>query len=164
MFMLLSSVTAYAAGIELAEVNDRYLKETQAVYDGNDFHLLEQEWSEVTYISPEDAYVPNTVYVNEDVMTLGNGTIDWDVPAGTRYVTAAYYMTKGTEVEIATTATPDDVTYWIGIMYPSSAVAIAEGTGFGGSTFTVPATGYYRILVENRSATQVLSVYGMYSY
>ena len=163
MFVLLSSVTAYAAGIELAEVNDKYLKETQVkvedrLFDAND------GWANVSYIPAEEAGVPNIVYVNEDIMTLGNGIIDWDVPAGTRYVTAGIYMKKGTVVQIATTATPSDVTYWIGLMYPSSAIAIAEGTGSGNADFTVPATGYYRVLVENRSTTQVLSAYGVYSY
>lgn len=163
MFVLLSSVTAYAAGIELAEVNDRYLKDAQPMYIGETFETA-VDWSEVTYISPEDAYVPNTVYVNEDIMTLGSGTIDWEVPAGTRYVTAAFYMKKGTIVDIATTASPRDVTYWIGVMYPDSGLAIAEGTGAGAASFTIPATGYYRILVENRSATTVLTARGTYQY
>ena len=163
MFVMLSSVTAYAAGIELAEVNDRHLKETQVKAEDIAF-WEESTWSDVTYISAEDANVPNIVCVNDEIMTLGSGTIDWDVPAGTRYVTAAIYMTKGTIVDIVTTAQPRDITYWIGIMYPSSAIAIAEGTGIGGASFTVPSTGYYRILVENRSANQVLSVTGGYSY
>ena len=163
MFVLLSSVTAYAAGIELAEVNDRYLKETQVKAEDMTFEVAEA-FSEVTYIPAEEANVPNIVYVNEGIMTLGTGTIDWDVPAGTRYVTAAIYMKKGTIVDIATIASPRDVTYWIGIMYPSSAIAIAEGTAAGSASFTVPSTGYYRVLVENRSSTQVLSVNGSYQY
>lgn len=163
MFVMLSSVTAYAAGVELAEVNDRYLKVAQTKAEDMTFDLAEN-FSEVTYIPAEEAYVPNTVYVNEDIMTLGSGFIDWEVPAGTRYVTAALYMTKGTVVQVATTASPSNVTYWIGIMYPSSAIAIAEGVAAGSAEFTVPSTGYYRVLVENRSATQVLTVKGSYTY
>ena len=163
MFVMLSSVTAYASGIELAEVNDRYLKETQPKYVDSIFEVT-ADWSEVTYIPAEDAYVPDIVYVNEDIMTLGSGTIDWEVPAGTRYVTAAYYMKAGTVVQIATTAAPSNVTYWIGVMYPDSGIAISEGTGAGSAEFTIPATGYYRILVENRSSTQVLDVTGSYRY
>ena len=163
MFVLLSSVTAYAAGIELAEVNDKYLKETQVKTEDKVF-LDEGGWTEAVYISADEANVPNIVYVNDGIMTLGEGTIDWEVPAGTRYVTAGIYMKKGTVVQIATTAVPSDVTYWIGIMYPSSAIAIAEGTGAGASSFTVPSTGYYRVLVENRSTTQVLDVWGSYRY
>ena len=163
MFMLLSSVTAYAAGIELAEVNDRYLKETQVKVEDRVFEE-NVGWGEITYISPEDANVPNIVYINDGVMMLGEGTIDWDVPAGTRYVTGGIYLKKDTVVNIATSASPSNVTYWIGLMYPSSAIAIAEGTGTGHASFTVPSTGYYRVLVENRSATQTLSVVGGYTY
>ena len=163
MFMLLSSVTAYAAGTELAEVNDRYLKETQPKYVASTFEITE-DWSEIRYISAEDDYVPNTVYVNDGIMTIDGGTIDWDVPAGTRYVTGLLYLTKGTVVQIATTAQPSNVTYWIGVMYPDSGIAYAEGTGAGSSTFEIPKTGYYRVFVENRSSSQVLSVNGGYSY
>lgn len=162
LFVLFSSVTAYAAGLEIAEANDERLKETQVLKEESTFEVQEI-FSEVIYIPAEEAKVPNTVYVNDGIMTIGNGTINWEVPVETRYVTTPIYLKEGTEVQIATTAKPSDATYWIGVMYPSSAIAIAEGTGVGGARFTIPSSGYYRILVENRSDV-VISVTGGYSY
>lgn len=163
MFVMLSSVTAYAAGVELAEVNDEHLKETQVKVEDRLFETS-TGWDSISYIPADEADVPNIVYINEGIMTLGEGTFSWDVPAGTRYVTGALYLKKGTVVQIATTAAPTNVTYWIGLMYPSSAIAIAEGTGSGHADFTVPSTGLYHVLVENRSSTQTLHVVGSYLY
>lgn len=163
MFVMLSSVTAYGAGIGLAEVNDRYYKNNLVLHT-SETALEDYNWSEVTYVEAEDAYVPNIVYINDGIMPLGSGTIDWDVPAGTRYVTGAIYLTKGTVVDIAATGSPRTVTFWIGLMYPDASIAISEGAGVGGASFTVPSTGYYRVMVENRSSTQTLSVLGSYQY
>ena len=162
MFAMLSSVTAYGAGVGIAKVNDAVLKKTQ-VFEALETFESNYDWDETIYINPEDDYVPNTVYVNEDIMLLGNGSIDWNVPVGTRYVTGAIWLTEGTVVQIACTGTPADCTYWFGLMYPSSALAVAEGCGAGARGFTVPSSGLYRILVENRSS-QVIHVVGGYQY
>lgn len=162
MFVLLSSVTAYAAGVGVAEVNDNILKATQR-FDVLETQMIPDGWSEEILISLEEADGAKTVYVNDGMMTFGTGTIDWDVPVGTRYVTAAIYLTEGTEVQIACTASPSDCTYWFGLMYPTSTLAVVEGCGVGGHTFTIPSTGYYRVLVENRGSV-TLDVTGTYRY
>ena len=160
MFALLSTVTAYAAGLEIAEASDSELKSTQQIAIDEGFEG-EDGWSDEMLIEPSD--VPNIVYVNDGIMLLSGGTIDWDVPAGTRYVTTSIYMTKDTKVQMACTATPDNCTYWFGLMYASSACNVVEGSGSGAHDFTVPSNGYYRIMVENRSS-QTISVNGGYSY
>ena len=48
-------------------------------------------------------------------------------------------------------------------MYPSSTLAVSEGCGAGSREFTVPSSGLYRVLVENRSS-QVIHVGGYYQY
>ena len=165
VFALTSSVTAYGAGVGLAKVNDEVLKATQdfSASDPLEGFSTTDDWSDIMYISPEEDHVPNTVYINDGIMTLGEGSISWDVPVGTRYVTSAIYLTKGTIVQIACTATPSDCTYWFGLMYPSSTLAVSEGCGSGSRDFTVPSSGLYRILVENRSS-QVIHVGGYYQY
>ena len=160
MFALLSTVTAYAAGLEIAEASDSELKSTQQIAIDEGFEG-EDGWSDEMLIEPSD--VPNIVYVNDGIMLLSGGTIDWDVPAGTRYVTTSIYMTKGTIVSIACTARPSDLTYWFGLMYASSACNVVEGSGSGAHDFTVPSNGYYRIMVENRSS-QTIHVGGYYQY
>jgi len=103
------------------------------------------------------------IYINDDVMLLGQGTIDWDVPVGTRCVSGSIYLAKGTVVQIACTAIPSNCTYWFGLMHANSNCTVVEGTGSGAHDFTVSSSGYYRIMVENRSS-QAISVTGGYSY
>ena len=159
-FAMLSTVTAHAAGLGLAEVNEDNLKETQNVAGYGDFED-EIDWSEEMFIPAND--VVDIVYINDGIMTLGSGSINWDVPVGTRYVTNAFYFTKGTVVQIACTATPASATYWFGIMNENSDCHIVEGSGSGSHDFTVPSNGWYRVMVENRSS-QVIHVVGGYQY
>ena len=107
--------------------------------------------------------IVDIVYVNDGIMTFGSGSIDWSVPAGTRYVTSSIYMAKGTEVQIACTASPSTCTYWFGLMAANSDCYVVEGSGAGAHVFTVPSNGYYRIMVENRSI-QSINVSGTYRY
>ena len=159
-FAMISSVTAYAAGVDFAQTSDAYLEDNQewVVYD---LPETAEGWSDEMVIEPTEAV--ETVYINEGIMILGQGTIDWDIPAGTRYVTSSFYFTEGTKVQIACTALPSNCTYRFGLMHSSSTCYVVEGAGSGSYTFTVPSNGYYHIMVENRSS-QTLSVTGGYSY
>ncbi len=160
VFALLSTVTAYGAGLEIAKASDDELKKTQNVSQYGVFEKTEG-WSEEMFIPASD--VPNIVYINDGIMTLSGGSIDWNVPTGTRYVTTSIYMAKGTKVQIACTATPDDCTYWFGIMHANSDCDVVEGSGSGAHDFTISSSGYYRIMVENRSSQQI-HVMGNYQY
>lgn len=160
VFAMLSTVTAHAAGIGIAEANDEALKETQIVGQHGTF-VDDEDWSKEMLIPASD--VVDIVYVNDEIMTLGEGSFSWDVPVGTRYVTSSIYMTKGTVIQIACTGKPSDCTYWFGLMYASSECAVVEGSGSGSHDFTVPSTGYYRVMVENRGST-TLHVVGSYLY
>ena len=157
VFALFSSVTAHAAGFGLAKASDEVLKETQKVveHETNESELEE-------FVVPADSDV-TIIYMNDGVMTLGQGTIDWDVPVGTRCVSGSLYMTEGTEVSIVCAAKPTNFTYWFGLMYASSECHVVSVTGSASHTFTVPSNGYYRVMVENRSS-QEISVVGGYSY
>jgi len=159
VFAMLSSVTAHAAGVGVAETSDKYLEENQDVEYPEIANFT--TWSEEMVIEPSDAV--EIVYINDGIMTLGQGSIDWDVPVGTRYVTSSFYFTKGTQVQIACTASPSNCTYWFGLMHSSSTCYVVEGTGAGSNVFTVPSSGYYHIMVENRGSS-LLSVVGGYTY
>jgi len=160
IFAMFSSVTAHAAGFGLAEAGDEVLKETQSVsqFDASEDVL---SWSDEMVIPAND--VVNIVYVNDGIMPLGQATFTWDVPIETRCVSASIYLTKDTEVQIACTATPNNCLYWFGLMHSSSDCYVVEGTGQGSHAFTVPKTGYYRIMVENRGSV-ALRVAGSYAY
>ena len=160
MFALLSSVSAYAAGVEVAEASDEQFKQEQTVQDLGELYE-NTGWSDETIIPPSD--VVNIVYINDGIMLLGSGSIDWNVPVGTRYVTSSIYLKKDTVISIATIATPRDCTYWMGLMYPDNSCAIVEGSGSGSHDFVIPSSGYYRVMVENRSS-QVIHATGTYQY
>ena len=159
VFAMVSTVTAHAAGIKILEINDNMLRENQVVsyYEDN----ATGDWSEIMTIENSDPV--NTVYINDGIMTLGEGSFSWDVPVATRYVTNFIYLTEGQQIDITCTGRPTDCLYWFGIMHPSSAVSVVEGTGMGGRTFTIPSSGYYRVLVENRGSTELHAV-GTYVY
>ena len=159
VFVMISSVTAHAAGIWVLEQNDEFLKENQVVAYQEDDTV--GGWSEVMTI--EDSNPVNIVYINDGIMTLGTGNFDWNVPVGTRYVTNSIYLKAGQQIQVVSTATPTNCLYWLGIMHPSSAVSVVEGTGTGGGTFTISSTGYYRVLIENRGSTTLHAV-GSYQY
>mgnify|MGYP003293699200 CR=1 FL=1 len=160
VFALLSSVTAHAAGIELAKAGDADLKETQNVAEIGEIGEP-AGWSEEMLIPASETV--NIVYINDGIMTLGSGTIDWDVPVGTRCVSGSIYLAQGTVVSIACTASPSDCLYWFGLMHANSDCTVVAGTGTGGHDFTVTSSGYYRIMVENRSSQEIHAV-GGYQY
>lgn len=160
IFALLCSTTAYAAGVGIAEVNDNSLKETQRIGVAGEFEEY-PEWSDEMLVAADDTV--ELVYVNDGIMELGEGTISWDVPVGTRYVTSSIYFAKGTVVSIACTARPSACTYWFGLMHANSDCTVVEGCGTGGHDFTVASSGYYRIMVENRS-NETIHVTGTYQY
>lgn len=160
VFAMFSSVVAHAAGVGIAEANDAGLQKNQEILLDASF-VNSEDWSDEMLVETDDSV--NIVYINDGIMTLGSGTIDWNVPVGTRYVTNSIYMTQGTEVQIVCAAEPTDCLYWFGLMYASSTCNVVEGTGAGSHVFTVPSNGYYRIMVENRGSS-TLSVTGGYRY
>ena len=160
VFALLSSVTAHAAGIGLAKASDNSLQETQNVDLDGEF-VESPGWSDEMVIPASD--VVDIIYINDGIMQLGQTTFDWDVPVGTRCVSGSIYFAAGTEVVISCSATPANCTYWFGLMHANSDCTVVEGSGAGLHTFTVSSSGYYRIMVENRSS-QAISVVGYYQY
>lgn len=160
VFAMVSSLAAGYVGVAAAELNDSALQVTQYVEQQGEFVEV-SGWSEEMYVPEND--VVDIVYINEGIMMLGSGTIDWNVPVGTRYVTSSLYFKEGAKVQIACTATPSSNTYWFGIMNANSACYVVEGSGQGSHAFTVPSTGWYYVMVENRSSSAI-HVVGAYQY
>lgn len=160
VFAMVSCMFAGRVGVWAAEVNDSALQSTQKVAQEGEF-AEESGWSEEMYVPVND--IVDIVYINDGIMMLGSGTLDWNVPVGTRYVTSSLYFTEGTQVQIACTATPSSNTYWFGIMNANSDCYVVEGSGQGSHAFTVPSTGWYYVMVENRSSSTI-HVVGAYQY
>lgn len=159
-FILMSTSTAYAAGVAVAEVSDKVFAVTEevAVVDAADAtEDTESEWFLVT--AEESANVP-TVSMESDIMFLGSGTFDWDVPAGVRYVTGKIYLHKGDVISLNCSVRPTTSTYWLGVMLPNGNSKVTQGTGTKGVDIEITSDGYYKVMVQNLSDVEIDAVGG----
>ena len=163
VFVLASTVTSYAAGTKVAEQADGEFKKTQEVMATADFSEADV-WSDEFVVTEADSAGVETIYIESEVMPLGADSFTWTVPVGTRYVASSIYLSKGTVISIACTARPSDCTYWFGLMKMSdNSATVVEGSGTGGHDFTISSSGFYRVMVENRSSKEI-TVSGGYNY
>ena len=160
-FILASTCTSYAAGVEIAQKNDEVFKETQVV--GVEKYSVAAQSGEEFMVSAEDNALVVEYCPEEVIAPYAGNTFDWVIPVGTRYTTTQKWFSKGTEVSIAVTVSPSDVTYWFGLMYPNGSSSVCEISGVGSHTFTVPSSGFYRVMVENRGSKEITAL-GAYSY
>ena len=163
VFVLAGTVTSYAAGTKVAEQADGEFKKTQEIAATADFTSTDI-WSDEFVVTEADSAGVETIYNESEIMLLGGDSFYWTVPVGTRYVTSSIYLSKGTVISIACTARPSDCTYWFGLMKMSdNSATVVEGSGTGGHDFTISSSGFYRVMVENRSS-QEITVSGGYNY
>ncbi len=160
-FILTSTCTSYAAGVEIAQKNDEVFKETQEI---NMSELAETSDNlEQFTVSAEDNALVVEYCPEEDIALCGGNSFDWTIPVGTRYTTTQKWFSKGTQVTIAVTVSPSDVTYWFGLMYPNGSSTVSETKGGASNTFEVPSSGFYRVMVENRGSKEIRAI-GGYTY
>lgn len=163
IFITISTRTSYAAGVGMANANDELFKRTQVV-NHEEFALPVEELDEISVSAEDNALVPQIV-MDDEVITRGSSSasFDWTIPAGTRYVTPEKFLKKGTVVTIVLTVIPSDCNYWFGLMHTSGSSTVCETTGAGNHAFTIESTGFYRIMVENRSDNTEMHAVGGYS-
>lgn len=162
-FILLSMTTAYAAGTAMAKISDKVYESTEVIEVQsieNDAENTEPEQFIVT--AEESADVP-TVYMESDIMLLGSGSFDWNVPAGTRYVTGQIYLKKGDVISVSCNARPTSSVFWYGIQLPNGNSKVSQVTSSGSSDFEITSSGYYRVMVQNLSDVEIHAV-GSYIY
>lgn len=162
-FITISTRTSYAAGVGMANANDELFKKTQVVnFEESEDVLVDTD--EFVVSSEDNALVPQIV-MDDEIITRGSdgASFDWTIPAGTRYVTPEKFFRKGTNVTMAVSVTPSDVTIWYGLMHSSGESTVCETTLGGVHTFTIKSTGFYRIMVENRSEDTEIHATGGYT-
>lgn len=160
-FVFVSTSVSYAAGIKVAQANDTAFKTAQKVEIVDAAEL--KNGSEQFEVSAEENALVTEVCMESDIMTISGGAINWTIPVGQRYVTAEKWLSKGTEVTITVSVTPTTCKYWFGLMESDGDSVVCAATGAASSTFTVSYSGFYRIMVENRSSSEITAV-GAYSY
>lgn len=160
-FILISTISAYAAGMKLADVNDELYKKNMEVDTVSG--VINDEAGVPFIVTPADD--PGVVIVEvEDMLGVcGMDNFDWTIKAGTRLTTGLKWMSKGTEVTISVTVDPTDCTFWYGLMDPNDNCSVREAQKGGSATFTTTSTGFHRIMVENRSKKEIRAG-GYYNY
>lgn len=173
-FLLLNVTTAYAAGSQIASLND-FIYEN--IHHQDKDALLAEDQSdilpEVNVSGAEDDSYDSVEYANpeaEDVMPAldANEMVsinNWSVGAGVRMVGSAFTVKSGQKIAISCSAIPNTSTYRIGIMRLSNGNSTyVEGKGMFSHTFTAPADGQYRVYVQNQSGSTITASGSYYYY
>lgn len=166
-FVLINVTTVYAAGSKAAELHDALYQdmETTVAEACNDValeeHYLPAEadttYDALEYANPEAELIMPALNEQEQV------AINWTVTPGVRKVSTTFYVKAGQKIAISTMATPNNNTYWIGIMDPVNDVRYVEGTGSLAHEFAISTSGRYRVLVQNRSNSDITAM-GSYMF
>ena len=162
-FAMASTVTSYAAGVGISKINDVVLKEMQVIDTNNEFAEDTGTWSDEFEVTAEESQGVEIIYMDSEIMPLSGESFDWSVPSGVRIVSSMIYLSKGSQITIVCTAQPNNKLYWYGLQKPSGNCTVCEGTGAGNHTFTAETSGFYRVMVENRSDTDIRAI-GGYTY
>lgn len=172
-FVLLNVTTAYAAGSQIAGLNDFIYEKT---HSEDTILASEDEWdgmSEIFTPGSEDASYEDIEYANpeaEDIMPAldANEMVSfnsWSVGAGVRMVGSAFSVNEGQKIVVSCSTVPNTSTYRIGIMRVSNGDSYSvEGKGILGHTFTAPAKGKYRVYVQNQSSSTITASGNYYYY
>lgn len=164
--MLLTSVTpTYAAGASVATVNDRMRQEAEAALareetdtELQEYEILPGQDNTYTNLVLEEPGTEAVPYLRDEVTQ----NFTWTVQPGTRYGSAAFYVSSGKAISIACNAVPSGQTYWLGIMNEATSQArYVSGTNGQAHDFAITDGGFYRTFVQNRGS-EVMTATGTY--
>lgn len=148
VFMIGSSLTAYAAGDRVIDVQHTWYEETR---------VTEESATQTTIytVLPEDVVEVPTTIIDTAVGARTTNSIDWSVPAGSKYMTGEFSLSANDTVSISAKSTPSGKTVRIGIQYQDGSQYYMNCTGAAGGTITAKYSGLYRFYVENVSNVEV---------
>lgn len=157
--MIISTISAYAATVKLAEWNDELYKATQ-----KEVVVAESEASEVQVTELDPDWMDSAVFMKPGtVQTRGRDSFDWKIDPGTKALTSKIYLPEGTGIYISCIAKPNTCPYKYGIQWGSTEMSSYCIGGNTSNTFTSDAGRYYYLFVENNGGS-TLSVNVTYSY
>lgn len=166
VFVITSVPTACAAGMAVVNL-ERQLTEKMIVEDcvEEDEEVVEMEY----ILYPEDDTCENVRIMDEPACSSStrssstNG-YEWNIPANTRYMTAAFKVTKGGRLLVAGMPSSSKITYRIGYVDEDSVIHFIYGTGDKNHIFTMDKSQKIRFFVQNCSTTSKLSITASYTY
>lgn len=158
-FLLGSSMTALAAGNELTDAYKEIAQKTSdrvsvPSTDEADLQAMEE------ICRAYDLDPSKVVMIGDDSIEPYGLSFDvvWHVPADTTYMTSGFTKSEGSQVTIAVTADPDDITYQTGLKDPNQIMHYLEGEGQISHTFDIEINGRYYFFVTNLSETEELYI------
>ena len=149
VFMLGSSLTAYAAGDGIIDVHHAWYEETRVAAENNTAAAT------IYIVSAEDVVEVPTTIMDDVVVARTTNNIDWSVPAGSKYTTGNFSLSAGDAVSISAKSTPSGKTVRIGLQYQDGSQSYMNCTGSAGGSFSITRSGLYRFYVENVSDVEV---------
>lgn len=158
-FLLGSSMTALAAGNGLTDAYKEIAQKTSdrvsvPSTDEADLQAMEE------ICRAYDLDPAKVVMIGDDSIEPYGLSFDvvWHVPADTTYMTSGFTKSEGSQVSIAVTADPDDMTYQTGLKDPNQIMHYIEGEGQIVYTFDIEINGRYYFFVTNLSETEELYI------
>ena len=116
------------------------------------------EFPEVVHEETVPGGILQLVDLDTEVQAKGVTEFNWTVASGIRKLSQQIYLEKGQHVLLSGFISPDTIPVQVGIRNSSLQSDSATVTGMFTSAFSVNASGYYRIFVQNTSGSTV-SVY-----
>ena len=149
VFLLGGSMTAYAAGSEVVDAQDNWYEDTRV-------EILSAGNTEIEYIvQPEDVEDVPTVTISAGISVYTTINVDWNVPAGTKYQTSAFWLDNGEQVGVSIKTTPSGKNVKVGVIYPDGTEHYVNCTGMVAHVFTADQNGGYRFYIYNVSDVTV---------
>ncbi|MCD2492181.1 M56 family metallopeptidase [Lacrimispora sp. NSJ-141] len=150
IFILMSSVTAMAAGRGIESIYDE-------VYDATEKRITEplqpqQQLEEFERLPGDDVTI---IRSDENMGARTSNTFSWTLSPKTLKETGQFYASKGSSVTISVTPDPMSAKTGIGLDQPYGYLRGVSGTGAYNHTFAINESGYYRAYAENLSGNTI---------
>lgn len=120
-----------------------------------EFEISQPDIPEVT----TETAIPEGVILEMDkdlVLNSKSTDISWTIPSGVRRTSQRIYLSSGQTVYFVGSLTPATATIKVGIMDDTNTSYTVTVSGSIFCQINVPASGYYRIFVENTSGVNVI--------
>lgn len=158
-FLLGSSFSSLAAGNELTNAYEGYVKETieKASLGSADAadQAAKEEIARRFNIDPEDIVIMDDVNMNVRKRTI---TLDWNVPAGKVYLSSGFSEDVGDVIKARVVGDPVDMIFETGIKDPDNIFHCAEGNDIIDFEYEVVQDGRYYFFIINSSETDDLHI------
>lgn len=162
VFLLGSSFSSLAAGNELTNAYEGYVKATIEKASLGTIDVADQAAKEEIArrfnIDPED------IVIMDDVNMNGRGRVinlEWIVPAGKVYLSSGFSEDVGDVIRATVVGDPSDMTFETGIKDPDNIFHCAEGNDIIDFEYEVVQDGRYYFFIINSSETEDLHINAM---